>query len=141
MGWYNCHLYEFELGGLHIGMPYEDFYDEIVDSSKIKVNKYLNRKGDKILYNYDFGDGWQHLVSVEKIEPQLKTEYYPTCIKGKVNCPPEDCGGIWGYYEVPETIKNKNHPDDEDMLEWLGGNYNPEAFEIEDINQRLKKYH
>ncbi len=139
MGWYNCHLYEFDLWGFSIGMPYEGSFDEIEDASKIKIKKHLNSPGMKFTYTYDFGDDWEHLITVEKIEPITKGEQLPVCIKGKGNCPPEDCGGIWGYYELLETIKDKKHPDHEDMLEWLGGSFDPNEFNIEEINGMLKR--
>ncbi len=141
MGWHNCHLYEFDLGDFRIGMPYEDSYAEIQDASKIKINKYLSMVGANLIYDYDFGDSWQHQITVEKTEPIVSEEKYPTCIKGKGNCPPEDCGGIWGYYELLEAIKNKKHPNHIDMLDWLGGGFDPNEFNIEEINTRLKKYY
>jgi len=141
MGWYNSHLYEFALGrGTSIGIPFEDTDDYILDAKKIKINKYLNRKGDRMIYNYDFGDNWEHLLTVEKVESTSVSEKYPVCIKGKGNCPPEDCGGVWGYYELLEVIKDPKHPDHEDMLEWLGKDYDLDGFSLEEINDRLKSF-
>ena len=112
----------------------------MIDSSKIKVKEYLIIKGDKMLYTYDFGDSWEHVITVEKVEPILKSEKYPICIKGKGNCPPEDCGGLWGYYELLNTIKDKKHPEHEEMIEWIGEDYDPDEFKLAKINGRLKMY-
>lgn len=139
MGWYNCHLYEFSLGfNTSIGIQYEGFYEDILDARKIKVSKYLNEKGDKIVYSYDFGDNWEHVLTVEDVGPVISSQEYPSCIKGKGNCPPEDCGGVWGFYELLEKINNPKDPEHKEMLEWLGEGYDPTEFKIEEVNRRLK---
>lgn len=140
MGWYSAHLYEFQIGRLHIGVPYEESYTEITDSLEILVHEILKKKGDKILYTYDFGDDWRHDIIVEKAEPLVSTDIVPICIKGKGNCPPEDCGGVWGYQHLREIVKDKKHPEYEEMLEWLGGDLYLEPFDIEDVNLRLESY-
>ena len=139
MGWYNAHLFEFDMRGLSIGMPFEDGFGDgpEQDANEVKVSTYLNKKGDKMPYVYDFGDSWDHLITVEKVEPLQKEDKLPICIKGKGNCPPEDCGGIWGYYSMLEAIKDKNHPEHEDMLEWIGDDFDPDAFDIDAINKRF----
>ncbi|MBW6484102.1 MAG: plasmid pRiA4b ORF-3 family protein [Vicingaceae bacterium] len=91
------------------------------------------------LNTYDFGDSWKHLIKVENFLQKEKNVKYPICIDGELNCPPEDCGGVWGFYELLETIKNKKHPEHEEMLEWLGGQYDEEYFDKELVNKRLLK--
>lgn len=141
MGWRNCHLYEFRpANNISIGIPFEDFYQKTIDAATVKIKKYLKKEGDKIRYNYDFGDDWQHTITVEKVEAADPSKKYPTCIKGKNNCPPEDCGGVWGYQTLLETIQDTKHPDHKNMMRWLGGPFDPEAFDMEVINYRLKKY-
>lgn len=83
-------------------------------------------------YVYDFGDSWEHEIRLEKILPREKRKY-PACIAGKRACPPEDCGGIWGYEEFLEIIKDPEHEEYEDMLDWVGGEFDPEHFDIEDV--------
>ena len=98
----------------------------------------VSEAGDKFVYEYDFGDSWEHVILVEKIL-QLETGVnYPICLGGKRACPPEDCGGIWGYGDLLEAIQDPTHPEHKDMLEWLGGSFNPEGFDVDIVNQRLK---
>lgn len=94
----------------------------------------------KMIYEYDFGDGWEHTIEVQKIvEPEPGVEY-PICLAGKKACPPEDCGGIWGYYEFLETIVDPDHEDHEDMLEWLGDDFDADAFDLEEVNAILTEW-
>jgi hypothetical protein len=85
------------------------------------------------------GDGWDHQILVEKVLPPDPEIRYPICIKGKRACPPEDCGGIWGYGEFLEIIKDPKHRDHRSMLEWIGGEFDSEAFDLEETNQKLKQ--
>jgi hypothetical protein len=94
----------------------------------------------KLIYEYDFGDGWQHTIEVQKIiEPEPGVEY-PVCLAGRKACPPEDCGGIWGYYELLETIADPNAGDHDDMVEWLGSGFDPDAFDLEEVNAVLAEW-
>lgn len=86
-----------------------------------------------IRYVYDFGDDWVHRVLVEKVLPADPTMTYPACVGGKRACPPEDCGGVWGYREFLTAISDPKHPDHEAMLEWVGGEFDPEAFDAADF--------
>ena len=95
--------------------------------------------GDSCFYDYDFGDSWRHKIVLEKILHFDKEQKYPVCIKGKRNCPPEDCGGIWGYYDLLEIIKNPKHPDYESMMDWLGDDFDPEYLDFEEINELLQQ--
>ena len=85
-------------------------------------------------YTYDFGDNWEHKIQLEKILPRDKNIEYPACIAGKRACPPEDCGGIWGYEEFLEAINNPDHEEHEEMLEWVGGEFNPEHFDVNEVS-------
>ncbi len=140
MGWYNCHLWHFQLGDEYYGLVNPFWESDIQDASKVKLSQALLGEGDKIEYVYDFGDDWQHTVKLEKIVDAEKGQHYPIVVKGKRNCPPEDCGGSWGYAEFLEAIQNKKHPEHEDLLEWVGGEFDPEAFDIEYINRELRQY-
>ena len=92
-----------------------------------------------IKYEYDFGDGWEHKIILEKILPFDQANQSSSCIKGKRACPPEDCGGIWGYQELLDTLNDPKHPEYESMLEWLGGRFDSETLDIEEINRMLVK--
>ena len=140
MGWRDCHLHQFIENNVFYGIPDDEFGMEIEDEAKFKLFHLLKKEKDTIKYEYDFGDSWEHKILLEKILPDDGKTVLPVCIKGKRACPPEDCGGIWGYEELLETISNPKHPDHEDMLEWLGGEFDPEEFDLEEINGDLAKY-
>ncbi|MEQ9437544.1 MAG: plasmid pRiA4b ORF-3 family protein [Cyclobacteriaceae bacterium] len=123
MGWENGHLYAFRPDGRRgedIGIPFDDDFMgvETIDARKTPIRKYLIRDKQKVAYEYDFGDGWAHTVLVEKITEDKMTA--PHCLGGKGACPPEDCGGIYGYYGLVEAVNDPKHPEHEDMREWLG---------------------
>ncbi len=92
----------------------------------------------KFTYEYDFGDSWHHEILVEKVFAPEAGGRYPQCVAGKRACPPEDCGGVWGYERFLEVIKDEDDPEHEEMLEWAGGAFHPEAFNLEEVNQELK---
>ena len=101
-GWYNCHLYEFSDGYENYSRP--DDWDEPdageIDSTRVTLGDLNLSEGDKLTYLYDFGDGWEHTVSVQKILAKDTSDRLPACIGGKRSAPPEDCGGVYGYYNV-----------------------------------------
>jgi len=139
MGWENDHLYEFENKDFKIGIDHDDafFVDEdLISANIITIGEVLHKKKSSIIYNYDFGDSWEHKIIVEDI---FKDEILlnPLCIAGSMNCPPEDCGGIWGYSNLLEIFKDKKHPEREEMLEWLGDDFDPNYFNIDKLNKRL----
>ena len=88
-------------------------------------------------YLYDFGDSWEHDIVVEKVGPPEPDTSYPLCLAGKRACPPEDSGGVWGYADLLEALADPASPEHDDMLDWLGGPIDPEAFELEAVNRRL----
>jgi len=122
-------------------MPGDDFWDESdnIDYHDMKFSDLLSQENETIAYEYDFGDSWMHKLILEKIMAPDSGKKYPVCIAGKRNCPPEDCGGIWGYAGILEIIKNSGHEDHESVMEWLGGEFDPEYFNINEINSFLGK--
>jgi hypothetical protein len=145
MGWGNYHMYEFKIGDYQIGRIAGDFDDpdsggtEIIDSNEITLDEVLSKGEVKSFsYEYDFGDGWMHTIVVEKTMALAADKYFPVCIKGKLNCPPEDCGGLYGYYNLLEIISNKKHPEYRNMVEWMGGKFDPTEFDMEDVNLNLE---
>jgi len=137
MGWENCHLHQFVKNNEFYSEPSEDDMMDSIDYRKLKIEDLLMDEKQKIVYEYDFGDGWEHDILLEKIiekDPKLE---YPICIKGKMCCPPEDCGGVWGYVGLLEVIKNPKHPEYEDMMEWLGDDFDPDVFDIDLVNELL----
>ncbi|MDD5320841.1 MAG: plasmid pRiA4b ORF-3 family protein [Methylococcales bacterium] len=140
MGWTDSHLHQFIANNVFYGIPDDEFGMEIEDESKYKLSQLLSKEKDTLIYEYDFGDSWEHKILLEKILPFDSKVALPVCIKGKRACPPEDCGGIWGYEELLETISDPKQPDHEDMLQWLGGEFDPEEFDLEEINEELAEY-
>lgn len=136
MGWEDCHLHEFIFPyfrapmSVRIGLPEGN---EHLHGTKVMINEYFKQEKDKADYWYDFGDDWFHLVELEKILPRDPKQEYPVCLAGKMACPPEDCGGIGGYYALLEVIKDPKHPDYEDILDWLGDDYDPSDFDPREV--------
>lgn len=142
MGWENCHLYEFSYGKQRFGEPDDEYTSagiEITDSEKVTFGQVIDRVEEKFNYRYDFGDGWRHEIEVEKIFYPDKALSHPICLEGARACPPEDCGGTWGYEELLEALKNPDHKDHERLTTWVGGHFDPEVFDLEQINKHLKK--
>jgi len=142
MGWYNCHLHQFIAVGMTFGVPDDEFGNEFKDEDEtdFTVSQVLRKAKDSLTYEYDFGDSWKHKIVLEKILPFDSSVSVPRCIKGKRACPPEDCGGVWGYEQLIETIQDPSHPEHKDMLEWVGGEFDPEHFDMEEINAILLEY-
>jgi hypothetical protein len=139
MGWEDYHLHEFTIGHMRYGEPSEDDWEPVEDERRIRLDQ-LIREGDKFIYTYDFGDDWTHLITVEKILVADPKARYPVCIKGKRACPPEDCGGIWGYAEMLSALENPEHEEHTEIMEWLGGGFDPESFDPDEVNQRLQSF-
>lgn len=140
MGWTNSHLHQFIVGRTFYGELHPD-YDgwgaDMLDEKKVKLSQLATREGFKFIYEYDFGDSWEHELLLEKILVPEVGINYPRCVKGKRACPPEDVGGVWGYESFLEAIRDPNHPEHLDMLDWLGEDFDPEAFNLAETNDAL----
>lgn len=144
MGWTNTHLHQFIKNRTYytVKMEGDDMWDEMdnVDYKKMKISDLLTKEKERISYEYDFGDGWQHEVILEKMLPVDDTIKYPICLTGKMNCPPEDCGGVWGYKNMLEILKQPKHEEYEELVEWLGDDdFDPEYFDKEEVNELLRE--
>lgn len=143
MGWKNYHAYEFNLEGYRIGTIIEgeklDGYgtDSLLDANTTKVSDVVSNVGDNIKYEYDFGDGWQHTLKVEEFLDADFNVMYPECIAGEMACPPEDCGGIHGFYDLLEILKDKKHPNYKDYKIWMPRGYDPTKFNLDKVNKQL----
>ena len=139
MGWTNSHLHQFIKNRTFYTqrLPEDDLWDERdnVDYKKMKISDLLKKDKDKIVYEYDFGDSWEHNIILEKILPIDNNLKYPICLTGKMNCPPEDCGGVWGYSDMLEVFKDPEHEEYESYIEWLGEEFDPEFFDNNEINK------
>lgn len=156
MGWYNCHLYQFELGEELVlvetseeveeyswmnEMPTYDGRPRLRKTYRLsknaKVDKYIE-VGQSIPYVYDMGDYWEHVITFEK-ELEDYPNVYPVCLEGEGACPPEDCGGVPGYLELLDIVKDSSHPEYKSVMEWLGvDEFNP-TFDLEDTNYWMKE--
>jgi hypothetical protein len=136
-GWWDSHLHEFEIHGVRYGIDDgEDGGEPPRDERRARLGK-LVEAGASFLYVYDFGDNWRHKVVVEKILLAEAGARYPACTGGRRACPPEDCGGPWGYESFLEAIRDPGHEEHESMLEWVGGTFDPTAFNAADFEHRL----
>jgi len=143
MGWEDYHLHQFIVRGEYYGtLGSEDMLsdEEINDEESISISQIvkMSRKA-RLTYEYDFGDSWKHEIVLEKtLKPEPKVKY-PRCVEGERACPPEDVGGIWGYAELLEAIGDPKHESHEGMLEWVGGEFDPEKFDLNAVNRELRK--
>ena len=140
MGWTNSHLHQFIVDDTRYGAVHPDFDDwgmDLLDENESTLQQIASEVGSEIKYEYDFGDGWEHLVRVEQIEAPEADVFYPRCLEGERACPPEDVGGIWGYDDLLKALQDRNHPEHEMYSEWIGGVFDPEDFDLEEIHPLL----
>ncbi len=140
MGWTDSHLHAFRAGDATYGVP-----DPEADSPgdmQNERNARLDRiagEGDTLMYEYDFGDGWEHEIKIEKIVPADPTAHYPRCTAGRRACPPEDCGGPWGYEHLLEVLRDPKHEEHEERIEWIGEDLDPDVFDLDEVDAALRR--
>jgi Plasmid pRiA4b ORF-3-like protein len=152
IGWENCHLYAFRAGGRRDGVTIQSMRDPMGgmldfgfmdgpehDAENTTLSNFLSAVKDSVVYEYDFGDSWEHKVSVKKILSEEEIgQTVPRCIGGARRGPPEDCGGVGGYYHLCEVLADKNHPEHKEMLEWFGGEVPDfESFSVEEADNAI----
>ena len=141
MGWAGGHLHEFVVGHDHYGEPDPNFDTPpaVQRDDRVTLAAALGAR-KSFVYLYDFGDGWEHQVSVEKILPPDPALKLPLCVAGANACPPEDVGGPPGYEEFLAAINDPAHEEHDAMLEWCGGAFDPTAFHLDRINESLHRF-
>lgn len=164
MGWNNSHLHQFLVVGKPISrvelsrllredldvdpatVRGETYYSDprfelenTQDESNTRLDKIAPAEKSKLAYWYDFGDDWWHDIVVEKIRDKVRGEPLLACTAGKLACPPDDSGGVWGYYDQLEAFADPEHENHRDVVEWLGKDFDPEHFDVDEINRRFKK--
>jgi hypothetical protein len=139
MGWEDDHLHQFIAGNKQYGAPMPGDLIRVRDESQARLYRVLPRPRARMLYEYDFGDGWIHEIVLEEVLRPEQAIEHPVCSAGERACPPEDCGGIWGYYGMLEAIRDPKHPEHEGILDWMGEDFDPEAFDRVTVNRRLKQ--
>jgi hypothetical protein len=144
MGWENDHLHQFIKNKTFYTERLEDDWGwndlKNVDYKNLKISDLLIKVKDIIEYEYDFGDSWHHDIILEKIMPVDNKTKYPICVDGKLSCPPEDCGGIWGYKNLLKILNKPDREEHEEYLEWVGEEFDPEKFDKDAVNKKFKKF-
>jgi hypothetical protein len=134
MGWLGGHLHAFEVDGTRYGTPDPDWDLDDLDEDEFLLGDVLPAVGSKMRWDYDFGDGWEHTVLVEKIGPADPEVEYPVCLAGRRACPPEDCGGPFGYAALLDALADPGHPDHEQLRAWAPADFDPARFNTEEAN-------
>jgi hypothetical protein len=127
MGWQDCHLHAFRVGGVSYGPRDPDDELGYLDERKLRLG---GLTADRICYEYDFGDGWEHELVIEERTTAADGALYPVCVAGEGACPPEDCGGSYGFAELKALLAGPPSTEREEMLEWAGGEYDPSRFDL-----------
>jgi hypothetical protein len=136
MGWADYHLHHFQFADVMYGAPTPEDR-EMNDGRKVKLSAALV-DGERVFqYLYDYGDGWCCVVVLEAVAPMIPGVTYPRLVEGARHGPPEDVGGPWGYGEFLEAIADSKHDRHKELLEWCGGDFDPQQFDIDEINRRL----
>ena len=142
MGWMDSHLHAFIVRPkrdsdhtMEVGVPdiEEPMYPPVLPGWKIPVWRFLNREGDAVPYEYDFGDGWEHEVHLEKVLAPETGMSYPRCLDGARACPPEDCGGPGGYEDLLRILSDHADPEHDSVRVWVGQDFDPDAFAPEEV--------
>ena len=136
MGWDDSHLHEWVVEGTSYSEPSAEL-EGAANESRVRLHDLITRRRQVIDYTYDFGDEWRHRVTVFNIRPQEAGEVVPRCLDGANACPPEDSGGLYRYQGLCETMAHPGTPDYEEMLEWLGGPWDPAEFSVEEASEKL----
>lgn len=141
MGWEGGHMHEFRAGQRYFGEP--DPEDRsmgmppVESERKVRLFDVLRKVGAKVIYTYDLGDSWEHGIVLEKRLPVDPNTKYPICTDGQLACPPEDCGGIPGFYDLVEAIADPKHERHQELRDWLDEDFDPQAFSVDSVNQML----
>jgi hypothetical protein len=138
LGWWDAHLHDFDIGGTRYGIPDDDDWTPVEDERRVSIDQAIGNGDRRIRYTYDFGDNWEHDIVLEKTIPAGEVRTVPDCVGGRRACPPEDCGGPWGYRELLDILADPTHPEHEERLEWAGAEIDPSAFDPADFAENLR---
>jgi hypothetical protein len=143
MGWLGGHLHGFEANGVHYEPPdpdgsFDSPFRRIVDERTVTLIEVLPTVKSKMRWDYDFGDGWQHDVVVEAIEPADPMALYPVCLTGRRACPPDDCGGPWGYEELLEALDDPDHERHSELTSWAPIHFDPTYFDAGEATDDMR---
>ena len=138
MGWTDSHLHQFRKGDQRYADPSHEV-DDTIPESHVALGELLRRKGDLLGYEYDFGDSWTHTIRLKAVLPAAEAGALPRCVGGERACPPEDCGGVFGYDNLLAILADPKHEEHEEHLEWLGGKFDPSAFDEKAATRALRR--
>lgn len=127
------------MGGVSFGEPVEEDNHGPIDERRVRLSQLIRHAGDRLAYVYDFGDGWLHDLRIERSVPAPASSRQVVCLAGARACPPEDCGGIGGYATFLAAMANPHHTRHVEYREWIGGDFDPEAFDLEAVNRALAR--
>ena len=141
MGWLDLHLHEFEVGGKRYGdgVDMSAEADATLPEDGLVIGDVARSGERRLAYWYDFGDDWWHTLEIEAIGPALAGVFYPRCTDGAGACPPEDCGGPPGFDEFKRALADPEHPEHENLKEWYGDEFDPDAFSVEATSALLRQ--
>ena len=142
MGWLDSHLHQFDIDGRKYSISDDDIWIDVdppLPEESVTLADLVRAGVKRFGYWYDFGDSWHHDVSIEKTGPAEKGVFYPRCVAGRRACPPEDCGGLWGFAEFQEVMADPRHSEHDELKEWYGGEFDPEAFSAEEVSKLLRQ--
>jgi len=136
MGWQCSHLYAFEIDGRHYGDPAS--VDDVEDDRRLTLAGVVKSGVMRFTYTYDFGDDWEHDIIIERKQAASPDGRSPVCVAGKRNCPPEDCGGVWGYRDLLAAMADPSNSSHAALSDWVGADFDPELFSLNVVNARIK---
>ena len=143
MGWDDCHMWSFQVGKTEYQTGSGEMFD-FGDGPRARspagttLEQATEGRRISFRYWYDFGDDWFHALKVERVADPEAGAIYPRCLEGARACPPEDCGGPSGYLNFLDAVTNRKHPEHEEMLEWIDGEWDAEAFDLDAVNKAIK---
>jgi len=133
MGWSGGHLHAFDVDGVLYG-DVEDVDGPVGNELRVRLSS-VACAVSRFRYEYDFGDGWEHDVVIEKaLTTSVRS---PLCVAGRRACPPEDCGGRWGYGHLLEVLADPADEEHAALAEWVGGVFDPEEFDVDATSDLL----
>lgn len=134
MGWWNSHLWAFSAGEERWGVPDPGWPEGPQDTRKVTLRDVVGEGDERTLvYLYDFGDSWEHTITVERIGEPEKGASYPKLIAAENRCPPEDVGGAPGYEEFLEAMDDVGHESHDELVDWWGGDFDPHSVEFDEL--------
>ena len=143
MGWTNSHLHTFTAGGVVYGAPNAEWETKVRNERRARLGGIASEPGEAFIYEYDLGDSWRHQVLVEEVWAEAGEES-PVCLAGARACPPEDCGGVDGYYETLERLRDPDDEEHEATKTWIesmtGGPFDPDAFDLEAVDRAVRRF-